>query len=140
MQSQHLVIRSQLLTSTRLSEFLTEKTAVRRLFGFRESFQRVTVVARRVKAALPRVLGELGSNEPMSYPRGGIAAHNIALHIDTAAAPRSWRAIPVIQVRQAEHSATVIWLHSLLAHDDGLAMPQHWDYFKPLFYRNQQHE
>jgi hypothetical protein len=67
-------------------------TAVRRLFGFRESFQRVTVVARRVKAA------------------------------------------------QAEHSATVIWLHSLLAPDDGLPMPQHWDYFKPLFYPNQQHE
>jgi hypothetical protein len=42
-------------------------------------------------------------------------------------AARSWRTeavknggLAVIQVRQAEHSATVIWLNLWLAHDDGL--------------------
>jgi hypothetical protein len=48
---------------------------------------------------------------------------------------RSWRAeaiencrFTMIQVWQAEHSATVIRLNLLLAHDDGLLMPQDWNY------------
>jgi hypothetical protein len=45
---------------------------------------------------------------------------------------RSWRAeavknggLAVIQVRQTEHSATVIRLDLLLAHGDGLPVPRH---------------
>jgi hypothetical protein len=34
----------------------------------------------------------------------------------------------MIQVWQAEHSATVIRLDSRFAHDDGLPMPQDWNY------------
>jgi hypothetical protein len=47
---------------------------------------------------------------------------------------RSWRAeaiehcqFAMIQIRQAKHSATVIRLDSLFAHNDGLPMPQLWD-------------
>ncbi len=47
---------------------------------------------------------------------------------------RSWRAqaiencrFTVIQVWQAEHSATIVRLDSLFAHSDGLPMPQLWD-------------
>jgi hypothetical protein len=34
----------------------------------------------------------------------------------------------MIQIWQAEHSATVIRLDSRFAHDDGLPMPQDWNY------------
>jgi hypothetical protein len=34
----------------------------------------------------------------------------------------------MIQIRQTKQPATVIRLDSLLAHGDGLPMPQHWDY------------
>jgi hypothetical protein len=34
----------------------------------------------------------------------------------------------MIQVWQAEHSATIVRLGSRFAHDDGLLMPQDWNY------------
>jgi hypothetical protein len=36
--------------------------------------------------------------------------------------------LAMIQIRQTKQPATVIRLDSILAHGDGLPMPQHWDY------------